>query len=237
MTRETSRKDHRRNRQGAVAGITQAIRNDREKLKTIGLSALHSVVLINIYRYPGLNQNELAQLISIDKATVSRILNSLEPREYIERPPEPGNGATRSFGSRKGARPSCGEHGSSGGRVAGSIEGVPQAERVRIMRGSPSGRLFRFFRLKGRMVGILGGCMVALGEFDACGDSIIEDYKRLHMYPELDTRKPRRRSSSRNGSTVRTGRPRRTGHHGGDRRPRLGKARENNPVARGHGRP
>jgi len=59
-----------------------------ERLKAIGISALHSVVLINIFRHPGLNQKELAELISIDKATVSRILNSLDPKAYIKRSPD-----------------------------------------------------------------------------------------------------------------------------------------------------
>lgn len=57
-------------------------------LKKTGLTALHSVVLVNIYRHPGLNQNELAELISIEKATVSRILMSLEPQKLIERQPD-----------------------------------------------------------------------------------------------------------------------------------------------------
>jgi len=45
-------------------------------------------VLVNIFRHPGLNQNELAELISIEKATVSRILMSLEPQKLIERRPD-----------------------------------------------------------------------------------------------------------------------------------------------------
>lgn len=59
-----------------------------EGLKKTGLTALHSVILVNIYRHPGLNQNELAEMISIEKATVSRILISLEPQKYIIRKPD-----------------------------------------------------------------------------------------------------------------------------------------------------
>jgi len=59
-----------------------------EGLKKTGLTALHSVILVNIYRHPGLNQNELAELISIDKATVSKILISLEPKNFIDKIPD-----------------------------------------------------------------------------------------------------------------------------------------------------
>lgn len=56
-------------------------------LKSLQLTALHSTVLVNIYRYPQLNQNQLAEVLCIDKATVSRILRVLEERGLVQRVP------------------------------------------------------------------------------------------------------------------------------------------------------
>jgi DNA-binding MarR family transcriptional regulator len=56
-----------------------------ENLRPLGITSLHSVILVNLFRYPGLNQNQLVDLISIDKASVSRILRSLEPQGLIRK--------------------------------------------------------------------------------------------------------------------------------------------------------
>ena len=47
-------------------------------LKDINMTSLQSIALINIMRYEGVNQNELANIASVDKASLSRIIRNLE---------------------------------------------------------------------------------------------------------------------------------------------------------------
>ncbi len=56
-----------------------------ERLKGMGITDLQSVILINIYHFPGINQNQLAEFIAMDKATISRMLHNLEPKGFIIR--------------------------------------------------------------------------------------------------------------------------------------------------------
>ncbi|SHJ48390.1 DNA-binding transcriptional regulator, MarR family [Dethiosulfatibacter aminovorans DSM 17477] len=52
-------------------------------LKAINMTTLQSIVLINIKRHEGVNQNELASVVGIDKASVSRVIRDLENRNLL----------------------------------------------------------------------------------------------------------------------------------------------------------
>lgn len=52
-------------------------------LKDLEITVNQSIHIVNIHRYPGLNQIELSNIISIDKATVSKTLRDLEKRGFI----------------------------------------------------------------------------------------------------------------------------------------------------------
>lgn len=54
-------------------------------LKDINLSASEYMCLHYIRKREGLNQEELRSLLAIDKAAVTRIVTSLEKKEYLER--------------------------------------------------------------------------------------------------------------------------------------------------------
>lgn len=52
-------------------------------LKGINMTPLQSIVLINIKRNVGVNQNELANMASVDKASVSRVIRNLEVNDLL----------------------------------------------------------------------------------------------------------------------------------------------------------
>lgn len=56
-------------------------------LKPLQITAFQSVLLVNVFRHPGLTPSQLAELISIDKATMSRILYTLISRGLMNRDP------------------------------------------------------------------------------------------------------------------------------------------------------
>jgi len=55
------------------------------KLKHLNLTSNESIHLMNIHRHPGLNQGELSNILSTDKATVSKTLRTLENRGYVKK--------------------------------------------------------------------------------------------------------------------------------------------------------
>lgn len=58
-----------------------------EELKHLNLNSNHSILLVNIGRNPGLNQNELSDLLFLDKTNMSRILKKLDNDGLINRHP------------------------------------------------------------------------------------------------------------------------------------------------------
>lgn len=56
-----------------------------QKFKEFGLSGAQSIVLVAIYRYDGLNQRTLADIIAMTPGVVSRTLRELEDSGYIEK--------------------------------------------------------------------------------------------------------------------------------------------------------
>lgn len=55
------------------------------KLKCLEITTNQSIHLVNIDRYPGLNQMELSNILSIDKATVSKTLKILEEKGLVNK--------------------------------------------------------------------------------------------------------------------------------------------------------
>lgn len=63
-----------------------------EKLKAYGLKGIHHSYILNICQNPGISQEKLAQLIFVNKSTVTRQLASLEEKGYIYRSPSAHDG-------------------------------------------------------------------------------------------------------------------------------------------------
>lgn len=61
----------------------QAMSKMNQKASAYGLDNNLFLILIQIVENPGLNQTQLAQLIQIDKTTLSRSLQKLEKKELI----------------------------------------------------------------------------------------------------------------------------------------------------------
>lgn len=55
------------------------------EFKKIGLSSAQSIVLIGIYRYEGINQQALAETISMMPGVASRVLRELEDKDYVKK--------------------------------------------------------------------------------------------------------------------------------------------------------
>lgn len=70
-----------------IARLSTMYRN--EKLKTYGLGGQHHTYINNICKHPGVSQEELAQLIFVNKSNVARQLAYLEKENYIFRKPSP----------------------------------------------------------------------------------------------------------------------------------------------------
>jgi len=56
-----------------------------KKLKYLDISFNHSILLVNIDRNPGLNQNQLTELLNLDKTNISKILRTLEERGLLNK--------------------------------------------------------------------------------------------------------------------------------------------------------
>lgn len=62
-----------------------------QQFKDLDLSAAQSIVLVGIYRYDGLNQRTLADMISMTPGVVSRTLRELEDKGYVEKERDEAN--------------------------------------------------------------------------------------------------------------------------------------------------
>lgn len=63
-----------------------------EKMKKFGLGGMHHTYILNICKYPGVTQEQLAEIIFVNKSNVARQLAMLEKQEYIRREPDPKDG-------------------------------------------------------------------------------------------------------------------------------------------------
>jgi MarR family transcriptional regulator, transcriptional regulator for hemolysin len=54
-----------------------------------GMTRAQWAILVSLSRHPGLSQNELAELLEVEPATVARPLDQLEARGIVERRPDP----------------------------------------------------------------------------------------------------------------------------------------------------
>lgn len=63
--------------------LSELYRN--EKMKKYDLSGMHHTYIINICQNPGVSQDDLAQLIYVNKSNVTRQLSVLEKKGYIIR--------------------------------------------------------------------------------------------------------------------------------------------------------
>lgn len=55
------------------------------KLKHLDINFNQSILLVNIGRNPGLNQNQLKELLNLDKTSISKILRILEERGLLNK--------------------------------------------------------------------------------------------------------------------------------------------------------
>lgn len=55
------------------------------KLKYLDINFNQSILLVNIGRNPGLNQNQLKELLNLDKTSISKILRILEERGLLNK--------------------------------------------------------------------------------------------------------------------------------------------------------
>lgn len=63
-----------------------------EKMKHFDLKGMHHTYIINICQNPGISQDDLAQLIYVNKSNVTRQLSVLESKGYITREPSEKDG-------------------------------------------------------------------------------------------------------------------------------------------------
>ena len=66
-----------------------------EKFRELGLTRAQWRVMIHLLREDGMTQKELAELDSIEKAPMGRLLDKLEEMGWIERRPDPLDGRAR----------------------------------------------------------------------------------------------------------------------------------------------
>jgi MarR family transcriptional regulator, organic hydroperoxide resistance regulator len=76
----------------AVAKVNQLV----EKAMTSGLAPLdlklpHFDILANVYRFPGLSQQELADRLLVGRSNLSMLLPELEKRNLLARKPDPAD--------------------------------------------------------------------------------------------------------------------------------------------------
>ena len=74
-----------------IRHLTEILRQGRRYRKNtlgpLGLNCSHSGCLVEIADHPGLSQDQLAQLLCLDKSTVARRVAALEEEGYVERLP------------------------------------------------------------------------------------------------------------------------------------------------------
>lgn len=74
-----------------VRHLTEILRQGRRyrksMLEPLGLNCSHSGCLVEIADHPGLSQDQLAQLLCLDKSNVARRVAQLEEEGYVERRP------------------------------------------------------------------------------------------------------------------------------------------------------
>jgi len=56
-----------------------------KELKHLNINSNQSILLVNIGRTPGMNQNQLTELLSLDKTNMSKSLKTLDERGLIEK--------------------------------------------------------------------------------------------------------------------------------------------------------
>lgn len=72
-----------------IARVTTQYRS--EKLAPMGLKSCHSSYLLAISNHPGISQDQLAQMICINKSNVARQVVVLEDTGFITRSPSPND--------------------------------------------------------------------------------------------------------------------------------------------------
>lgn len=70
--------------------LSEMYRN--EKLKKYGLSGMHHTYILNICNNPGVTQDQLAEIIFVNKSNVARQLAVLEKSGFVKREPNPSDG-------------------------------------------------------------------------------------------------------------------------------------------------
>ena len=60
-------------------------------MEQFGLKSTQTQILLEIGRQPGISQDQLSEVVGVDKSNVARQLAILEQMEYVERIPAPGN--------------------------------------------------------------------------------------------------------------------------------------------------
>lgn len=63
-----------------------------KRLKLYGLGGMHHTYILNICRHPGVSQEQLAEIIYVNKSSVARQLAVLEKNGYIKRETSPNDG-------------------------------------------------------------------------------------------------------------------------------------------------
>lgn len=73
-----------------TARLSEMYRNER--LKPYELAGIHHTYILNICRNPGVSQEELADIIFVNKSNVTRQLSILEKKGYVTREKSPTDG-------------------------------------------------------------------------------------------------------------------------------------------------
>lgn len=63
-----------------------------EKMEKYGLKGMHHTYILNICTHPGVTQEQLAEIIFVNKSNVTRQLTVLEKNGYVKRNPDPRDG-------------------------------------------------------------------------------------------------------------------------------------------------
>lgn len=58
------------------------------RVREVGLTRSQWVVLRRLYRNPGINQSELAEMLEVEKASAGRLIDRLEKNGWVERQPD-----------------------------------------------------------------------------------------------------------------------------------------------------
>ncbi len=63
-----------------------------EKMSKYGLKGMHHTYILNICNNPGVTQEQLAEIIFVNKSNVTRQIANLEKEGYVTRSPDPKDG-------------------------------------------------------------------------------------------------------------------------------------------------